>query len=562
MVEVGEETAERRRRLVMSSVGGESGDEESAGHAKAGSKRRGRSAITIAVLVLFLGFAITGVFAWVTATVNDRNENRLLQEQVNEAGTVVAGVLPTLEIPMASGAAIAGVTGGQIAPFSQYMAPYVGSGGPFAYVALCGVEGGAPVVLGSVGSPSGEATKKGAAQCDFLSEPHAPSSLSVEGVLAAGSRVGLTYAAPGTMPELGVYAEYLLPPHRHIALPRSSSFPNLNFALYLGREVQERNLIEATTTQLPIGGRHAAATIPFANTELTLVGTPTQSLGGSLSRNVTPVVIVVGMLLAIGAALMTERLVSRRRSAEALAEENEQLYGEQQTLAVSLQHALLPGLVPDITGVEIATRYVAGLDVMEIGGDWFDVIPYSDGGFVFVVGDVSGRGVQAAVLMASLHFAIRAYAAQGDAPSQILTKLCALLDIGRDGHFATVLCGYVDKDRRTLTLSSAGHLPPLLITAGTGAFVDLAIGPPIGTVRDATYPSTSIHVEDDCTLLAYTDGLVERRGEILNIGLEELRQSAIRSDRPLDRVLSDVIQDLTAQGSDDDIAILGLRWRV
>jgi serine phosphatase RsbU (regulator of sigma subunit) len=546
----------------MSSVEGESGDERSVSDANEGSRRKGRSAITIAVLVLFVGFAITGVFAWVTATVNDRNENRLLQEQVNEAGTVVAGVLPTLETPLASGTAIAGVTGGQVTPFSQYMAPYVGSGGPFAYVALCGVEGGAPAVLGSVGTSSGPATKEGAAQCDFLSEPHASSTLSVGGVLDAGSRVGLTYAGPGTMPLLGVYAEYLLPPHRHIALPQSSSFPNLNFALYLGREVQENNLVEATTSQLPIGGRHATATIPFANTELTLVGTPTQPLGGSLSRNVTPVVILVGVILAIGAALMTDRLVSRRRSAEVLAEENERLYGEQQSLAVSLQHALLPGLVPEIAGVEIATRYVAGLDVMEIGGDWFDVISRSDGGFVFVVGDVSGRGVQAAVLMASLHFAIRAYVAQGDAPSQILTKLCTLLDIGRDGHFATVLCGQVDKDRRNLTLSSAGHLPPLLVSDSRGTFVDLAIGPPIGTVLDVTYPSTSIRVPNDCTLLAYTDGLVERRGEILSIGLEELRQSAMRSDRPLDRVLSDVIEELTSQGSDDDIAILGLRWSV
>ena len=291
------------------------------------------------------------------------------------------------------------------------------------------------------------------------------------------------------------------------------------------------------------------------------MGTPTQPLGGSLSRRVTPVVILVGVLLAIGAALMTERLVRRRRSAEALAEENERLYGEQQSLAVSLQHALLPGLVPEITGVEIATVYVAGLDAMEIGGDWFDAIPSPAGGFIFVVGDVSGRGVQAAVVMASLLFAIRAYAAQGDTPSQILTKLGSLLDIGREGHFATVLCGQVDRDRRTLTLSSAGHLPPLLVSDGQGTFVDLAIGPPIGTVTDATYPSTSIETPDDCTLLAYTDGLVERRGETLDIGLEDLRRSVVGSDRPLDRVLSDVVEELTSKGSDDDIAILGLRWR-
>jgi serine phosphatase RsbU (regulator of sigma subunit) len=515
----------------------------------------------MAILVLLAGFAITGVLALVTSTVNDRNENRLLQVQVNEAGTVVSGVLQTIETPLSSGAAIAGATDGRITPFSQFMAPYVGGAGPFAYAALCGVEGGAPAVLGSVGTPSGAAREKGATQCDFVSEPHASSTLSVGKILDAGSRVGLSYASPGTVPPLGVYAEYLLPPHRRITFPQSSSFSNLNFALYLGREVQERTLLEATTGQLPISGRLATTMIPFANTELTLVGTPTQPLGGSLARRVTPVVILVGALLAIGAAVMTQRLVRRRRSAEALAEENERLYGEQQTLALSLQHALLPDLVPEITGIEIATRYVAGIDVMEIGGDWFDAISCPDGGFIFVVGDVSGRGIQAAVIMASLRFAIRAYATQGDAPSQILTKLCSLLDIGREGHFATVLCGHVDKDRRRLALSSAGHLPPLLVSNGQGTFVDLAIGPPIGTVLDATYPSTSIHVPDGCTLLAYTDGLVERRGETLDIGLEDLRQSVIRSNRPLDRVLSDVVEELTSTGSDDDIAILGLRWR-
>jgi serine phosphatase RsbU (regulator of sigma subunit) len=544
--------------LVTSRVGAELADKSSANRAR--SRRKGGPVATLAILVLVAGFAITAVLAWVTATVNDRNENRLLQVQVNEAGTVVSGVLPTLETPLASGAAIAKVTSGRTAPFFQFIAPYVGPAGPFAYVALCGVEGGAPAVLGSVGTPSGEAKSEGAAQCQFVSESHTSSTLSVGKTLDAGTRVGLSYASPGATPPLGVYAEYLLPPHHRIAFPQSSTFPNLNFALYLGREVQARNLLEATTGRLPISGRLATTTIPFGNTELTLVGTPTQPLGGSLSRRVTPVVILVGALLAIGAAVMTQRLVRRRRSAETLAEENERLYGEQQTLALSLQHALLPGLVPEITGVEIATRYVAGIDVMEIGGDWFDAISCPDGGFIFVVGDVSGRGIQAAVIMASLRFAIRAYAAQGDAPSQILTKLCSLLEIGREGHFATVLCGHVNRDRRTLALSSAGHLPPLLVSTGQGTFVDLVIGPPIGTVLDATYPSTSIHVPDDCTLLAYTDGLVERRGEMLDIGLENLRRSVVRSDRPLDQLLSDVVEELTAKGSDDDIALLGLRW--
>ena len=146
----------------------------------------------------------------------------------------------------------------------------------------------------------------------------------------------------------------------------ASTFPsrrcssNFNFALYLGREVKEENLLEATTASCRSAACTQRARSP-SETPNCPVGTSTQPLGGSLSRRVTPVVILIGVLLTIGAAVMTERLVRRRRSAETLADENERLYDEQQTLAVSLQHALLPGLASDIAGVEVATRYVAGI---------------------------------------------------------------------------------------------------------------------------------------------------------------------------------------------------------
>lgn len=509
------------------------------------------------ILVVVVALLMTGILALVTATVNNRNENRLLQEQVDQAGIVVSELLPSLETPLETGAAIAAVTGDRIAQFDQFMSPVVGTNGPFGYVALCAERGGIPQVIGSLGTAA-RTTGSGSEQCDFLRGGKNSSGISVEGILGQGSRVGMTYAS--STPGLGVYAEYLLPPHRHISLQGSPSFANLNFALYLGSSVDTQHLLEATTDRLPITGRIATTRISFANVDLTLVGTPTQPLGGSLSRRVTPLVIIVGVLLALAAGFMTERLVRRRRSAEVLADENQRLYSEQQGLAASLQRALLPRVIPDIPGVEIATRYEAGLDVMEIGGDWFDIIAHPDGGFVFVVGDVSGRGLQAAIVMASLHYAIRAYVAQGDPPGQILAKLCALLDVGRDGHFATILCGHVDARGQEGSISSAGHLPPLLVHHDQGAFVDMTIGPPIGSVSSGVYPSSTFQIPDDCTLIAYTDGLVERRGRSLDMGLDDLRRSIVRSDRALERVLSDLVTDLTPEGSDDDIAILGIRW--
>ena len=286
----------------------------------------------------------------VTATVNDRNESRLLQEQVDEAGTVVTGMLPSLETPLAFRSRDRHGHRWPDHPVHPLISPYVGSNGLFAYVALCGEKAGVPVVLGSLGSPSPTTGARGRPSATSCTNRHTTSGLSVEGVIDQGNRVGLSYSSPGSTPALGVYAEYLLPPHHHISLSGSPSFTNLNFALYLGQGVHQQNLLESTTDQLPISGRTATTTISFANTKLTLVGTPTQPLGGSLSRRVTPIVILVGVILAIGAALMTERLVRRRRSAELLAEENRRLYGEQQGLAASLQRALLPGVIPEIPG--------------------------------------------------------------------------------------------------------------------------------------------------------------------------------------------------------------------
>jgi serine phosphatase RsbU (regulator of sigma subunit) len=267
-----------------------------------------------------------------------------------------------------------------------------------------------------------------------------------------------------------------------------------------------------------------------------------------------------GVLLTIGAALVTERLVRRRRSAEGLAADNRRLYGEQKSLASSLQRALLPVDLPHIKGIEYDTRYMAGTQDMDIGGDWFDLIERGPGEFVFVVGDVSGRGDQAAIVMASLQYAIRAHATEGDSPSSILSKLCHLLHTKDDGHFATVLVGSVDVATRTVTLANAGHFPPLLMTEAEDTFIQTPVGLPIGVSSDATYDTTTITVPEGATLVAFTDGLIERRTEIIDEGLERLRHAAHGSTEPVADLLTEIVEKLLPQGSTDDAALLAFRW--
>ncbi len=163
--------------------------------------------------------------------------------------------------------------------------------------------------------------------------------------------------------------------------------------------------------------------------------------------------------------------------------------------------------------------------------------------------------------MASLHYAIRAYATQGDPPTEILTKLSGLLHIGKDGQFATVLCAIVEVDGHRITLANVGHPPPILISPSGGEIVTAAVGPPVGINEGSRYDAVTLDVPPRATLLAFTDGLIERRGESIDEGLARLRGAANAGDRSLDDLLTRVVREALPDQSQDDTAILGLAWK-
>jgi serine phosphatase RsbU (regulator of sigma subunit) len=113
-----------------------------------------------------------------------------------------------------------------------------------------------------------------------------------------------------------------------------------------------------------------------------------------------------------------------------------------------------------------------------------------------------------------------------------------------------------------ITVANAGHLPPLLLYGDEGDFVQSHIGVPVGVASGSAYAPVTVAVPANATLLAFTDGLVERRGESLDVGLERLRDIAlVAGHRSLDGLLSTLVNDLIGDGSDDDAVVLGLRWR-
>ena len=185
----------------------------------------------------------------------------------------------------------------------------------------------------------------------------------------------------------------------------------------------------------------------------------------------------------------------------------------------------------------------------------------SGGNILIVVGDVSGRGLEAATMMASLRFAGRAYAAEGHSPSVILSKLSGLLTVGRDGHFATVLCGLLDVSNGQIVMANAGHPEPLLIAPTGAEFVATRVGVPVGVKGGRPYEEVRFTFPRGATLLMYTDGAIERRGEHLDLGLQRLRDVSVGAQGSLEQFLSEVVAGVGTAGTDDDTALLAVRWK-
>jgi serine phosphatase RsbU (regulator of sigma subunit) len=218
--------------------------------------------------------------------------------------------------------------------------------------------------------------------------------------------------------------------------------------------------------------------------------------------------------------------------------------------------------VPEIDGVEIAARYLAGVVDIDVGGDWYDVIPTGVDRCVFFVGDVSGRGLQAATTMASLRYAIRAYTAQGDDVATVLVKLGALLDIEADQQFATVLAGEIDVSRHSVTVVSAGHFMPLVVRDGVADFIVGPAAPPVGVAPLIQLTSITFDVPPHATLIAFTDGLIERKNdESIDTGLERLRSAAIGQTESLTDLVDRLVNELITADAPDDTVILAIRWR-
>jgi anti-sigma regulatory factor (Ser/Thr protein kinase)/putative methionine-R-sulfoxide reductase with GAF domain len=231
----------------------------------------------------------------------------------------------------------------------------------------------------------------------------------------------------------------------------------------------------------------------------------------------------------------------------------------ERTAARVLQRSLLPARLPVVPGLEMAARYVPA-ERGGVGGDWYDVFVLPSGELCVVIGDVVGRGLAAADVMGRLRSALRAHALFGSDPAEVLGRLdLQVQHFDQQGMVATVQLAVFEPSLRRLQLSSAGHLPPVLAVAGQpAALLEVPTDPPVGVTAEQRRRVTTINVPPGASLCFYTDGLVERRGTSLDVGLKRLCEAVVAG--PVESVCTSVMGQLIGDDPPgDDVALLAMR---
>jgi serine phosphatase RsbU (regulator of sigma subunit) len=516
----------------------------------------------VALLTLTVLLAATAALVIVADVNYEHNEDRLLHLRVEDAGALITEDTPTVETPLASATALTIATHDP-ARFASAMSQYIHAGGTVAASLWSDVDG-RPLLLAAAGaapdlSPTSPVTAR------LFHRALSSHELNVIKVaLPKMVHLELAYSPPGNSL---VALEESVVDQKRARLASSNAFSNLEYAIYIGRRTTPSNLLTTDAPSLPMAGRTDSVVVPFGQDAFSLVMHPTVSLQGAFPEYLPVLVGVIGVAISLMALVLVERLIRRREFAEAIAvqrdevaAENRRLYDEQRSIADTLQRALLPQDLPQPRRAEVRARYMAGAAGMEVGGDWYDVVSLDGDGFLFVVGDVSGSGLPAATVMAELRFATRAYVADALSPAEILTKLSRLHNFDTDGHFATVLCARMDLSVHEMEIANAGHLSPLLGGDGGYQLVSMPVGVPIGIDPGRQYQSVNVRLPERGTLLAFTDGLVERRGQNIDLALTRLLDAVSRGHESLPELLDRLLVEFGPEGFDDDATILGVRW--
>lgn len=233
-------------------------------------------------------------------------------------------------------------------------------------------------------------------------------------------------------------------------------------------------------------------------------------------------------------------------------------------LTMSIQRSLLPRSFPHIPELVITARYFSATNGVDVGGDWYDVVPLPDGRIGFVIGDVEGHNLEAAALMGQLRSGVRAYAAEGHEPSTILERSNRLLVGLETDLYATCCCMVLDTATGVAAVASAGHPGPLVKNASTGVIshMDVPVGPPLGIAAGAAYDQITLQLPPGSVAALFTDGVLDERHLGSAAALARLGRALVSGENDDIEAVADRIIGGSGDGQifDDDAALILLRY--
>jgi serine phosphatase RsbU (regulator of sigma subunit) len=209
----------------------------------------------------------------------------------------------------------------------------------------------------------------------------------------------------------------------------------------------------------------------------------------------------------------------------------------------------------------VALRYRGADEISALGGDWYAVVPLGTRRIGLAIGDVVGHGTASIALMADVRFALRTLASEGAPPAELLSTLNRLVRRFERGAMCTALYGIWDTERGSWEQAVAGHPPPVVRNGAGCRLLETRPGPPLGVDDDVAYVATTVPIELASTLVLYTDGLVERRGESLDVSLQRLCDVVACAAPAPEELCDEVIGSLVSAQARDDVAIVATRMR-
>ncbi len=333
----------------------------------------------------------------------------------------------------------------------------------------------------------------------------------------------------------------------------------------------------AQSRRVPMGngiaGRVAAEKRPVFIEDNELDAVPVSAVWEDRVRSVLAVPLLVERARVIGVLQVGTSETGRRFSDNdtqllqlaadrlAVAIDRARLNEQAHHIAATLQRSLLPSSTPEVPGLELATRYQPGADGTQVGGDLYDIVPYADGRVGLAIGDVVGRGIEAASLMGQIRNSLRAYAMEDDRPDQVIERLNLLMHHWQQDRIATLSYLVLDPRSGHITFATAGHLPPLVLGPdGNAEYLEGGEFVPLGVLPFGGYTAGQAMIKPGSTVFLYTDGLVEERGMSIDDGLDRLRDAIQRAPLDADAMCDFLLEEVPLHGvAGDDVAILATR---